>query len=254
MATPPPLGADRAAEARAIDARIARITARRAEVNDPDRWRLSDNTLDVLDYLRAHPPSRDLADTERRAEVLDGLALTVALERRQRHDQLMLLERAEHEGMLEPHSNAWRPIGELLGITTARGRRGLLARLDRLREQFYGSGVPSERRWRERAGRPPATDPGAPTPATGRDDWLAGHREQLRQVAAVLHERRGHPADAEYQWLDELDEFAGAERVTPAMVTILRYAAATLLDVTDEPVVAALTQLGGLLDAYQRWE
>jgi hypothetical protein len=251
VAIPPPLGADRAAEARAVDAHIAAITARRDQVDDPHRWQLTDKPADVLDYLRTHPGAGMPAEL-RRADIIDGLALTVAQEWQQRRDQLMLLERAEREGMLAPHSDAWRPLGALLGMTTPRGRRGLAARLDRLREQFYGSGIPSEKLWRARH-QPPAGAPAGSTPAgtAGRDSWLAAHAGQLRQVAAVLYGQRGHPADDEYQWLDELHELADGGPVTPGMVTVLRYAAATLIDVPDEPVQAALDQLGGLLNGYQ---
>lgn len=243
MATPPKLGAGRDTDA------IASITARRERLDDPDRWRLSDNPLDVLDYLRAHP-ARDLPPDDARAEVLDGLALTVALWWRWRRDELMLLERAEQLGMLAPHSNAWRPIGELLGITTARGRRGLLARLDRLRELIRGSGVPSERLWRDRGHQLVDHRAAGDAPAgAGRAGWLDEHREQLRQVAADLYAHRGHPGDVD-QWLDELREFPTAQHITPGMVTVLRYAAATLLDVEDQPVRAAIAELGGLLDGY----
>jgi hypothetical protein len=149
-----------------VDAAIARIHRRHADIDDPRRSALSDDPAEVLEYLTRN--STLLPQYVIGADTLDGLVLHTWLWWQDRRRERALLRRGEQAGLY------LREMGGPLGVHTHQGVR---ARLDRL-NALLAYERPDEHLSRElrridaRAGE--------------RDTWGATHGPRVRRVIERL--------------------------------------------------------------------
>lgn len=208
MAIPPPV------TAAAAQAAIARIVERRARIDDPHAWRLSDDPAEVLLYLRKY--SSGIPAAVAQADVHDAVVLRQRLYWLGEEAELWLLERASRFGV--PLS----ALAPALGVATRQAVHQRLRLAQRKREVFSGQPHPGvvgardqEERSTERA-------------------WLDRHREEVLALSAeaVAHRHLG-TLDAQ-EWLDEVARDVKESAVTPGNFQTLRIA---LGDLATSPAV-----------------
>lgn len=224
MATPPPVTAEQAAAA------ISRIAARRSAIDDPNAWRLSEDPVEVLRYLRMYSTNipRDVAE----ADVLDGLVLRMRLWWIGAEAEHWLLERARRVG-ISP-----RRLMPLLGVRT---RQGLHDRLRLARSKL------------ERLTGLPVT---APPSQRDRDEdtlelrWLADHREEIRAISAAALEYRHLADDEAADWLLDVGRDLRDGVVTPGSLQTLRFA---LAELETSQRVASIDEAHPLRELLRRW-
>lgn len=224
MSTPPFVSDDDAVQA------VARIAARRREIDDPHLWRLTEDPLETLTYLRMYSGGvpRHVAE----ADLLDGLTLRLRLWWEGEGAELWLLERARSLGVPP------RLIGSRLGITTRQGVHGRL-RLARAKMQV-------------RPGAPhPGLQPQAEHPTRDAEAaWLHRNRMALRDIAATAVAHRDLADEEAADWLLDVARDLRDSALTPGSLQVLRFA---LAEVEISAAVASLSLDHPLLKMLERW-
>ncbi|MEV4212622.1 hypothetical protein [Micromonospora sp. NPDC049662] len=206
-------------------AALDRIIQRRDDIDDPNRYQLSDDPRDVLAYLRKH--SRGMPEHVRRADVEDGLVLRVWLWWDGEAAELWLLDRADELAMNR------RSVGARLGVATGQGL--------------------VDRRVHKRAMLSRATGIPAPAPASsarGREEWIAAHRRAVQAIASTLVEHRELADEEAAESLIEVRRDLHDDVCTPAGITVIDWAVTELAAV---PAVAALPDSHPLRQAITAW-
>lgn len=234
MATPLPVTAD---EARAA---IERIRQRRVKIDDPQVWRLSDDVVDALSYLRKYSQA-NIPSWVKVADVQDGMVLRLRLYWLGQEAELWLLESAQREGVPS------RVLGRLLRLRSRQGPR------DRLRAAQEKVAVLRGEPVRGRASGPDQDEQDA---AAG---WLQKNREAVRRVATALEEHRSLGTSDAQEWLAEVARDLRDDAMTPGSFLTVQFAAAELAvsstvlgSPADHPVRVALKRWSELYDNYIR--
>ncbi len=202
MSIPPSVSAADATAA------IEGIAARRAQIDDPNAWRLSDDPLEVLTYLRRY--STGVPAWVAKADVLDGITLRLRLWWLGEEAELWLLERARRLS-LPP-----RLIGPRLGITS---RQGVHDRLRLAREKLERlTGTPD-----------PALNPGPDQEQrVAEQAWLRQERVAILGIATDALEYRALADEEAADWLLDVARDLRDQVVTPGSLQTLRFALAEL--------------------------
>lgn len=156
---------------------MERIAHRHRERGDDDPALYSNDSLEVLRYLRKCPTSKLLGD-ETGHDIEDALVLLVGLWWELQGIELSLLDAAEELKLNR------RRIGSVLGIKTG---QGLVDRRDRKRAMLGDAGVPDEKiaRSARRAARHAASlDVESVRTLRAFVELLLDHREQLSEAIA----------------------------------------------------------------------
>jgi len=224
VSIPPPVTAADAAAA------IEAITARRARIDDPNAWRLTDDLLETLTYLRTY--SAVIPAWVAEADVLDGLTLRVRLWWLGEEAELWLLERARRLGVPP------RAVGTKIGVSS---RQGVHDRLRLAREkvaQLTGQPHPAlEHGHDERTRDVEAT-------------WLTQHRGEILAVASAALQFQELADDDAAEWLVDVARDLRDKMVTPGSLQTLRFA---LADLSTSDEVLGLDQQHPLLRTLARW-
>lgn len=224
VSTPPPVSQDEAAAA------VARIAARRAAIDDPNAWHLTEDLLETLVYLRKF--SSAIPQPVAEADVLDGLVIRLRLWWLGEEAELWLLERARRLGVPP------RKVGAKLGITSRQGVHDRL-RLGREKVQLL-TGTPHP-------GLHPRPDPHE---RQTESDWLAKHRDELRDVATAAVAHRDLADDEAADWLVDVARDLREAVSTPGSLQMLRFA---LAELGTSAAVVALPPEHPLLKTLSRW-
>ncbi|MFC7344961.1 hypothetical protein [Saccharopolyspora griseoalba] len=212
MATPPRVHRAELAAA------LARISARRVKVDDPDREQLPDSPeadpREVLDYLQKHSGPH-IPRWVLQAEVLDALTLLNWLWWQDQAREHYWLQAGRERGLFLAQLGAQRGIG----------KQGIRDRIDR-GEALLLFHRPDEQLTREARRNA--------TAARGRRGaelaWIAEHRVELHElISGLLAQADQHQLhDTQREWLDELAADARADDLTPATMVVLGLACAEL--------------------------
>jgi hypothetical protein len=209
-------------------AAIGRIAARRARIDDPNAWRLSDDPAEVLVYLQRY--STDVPRWVAEADVLDGLTLRLRLWWLGEEAELWLLERAQRLGL------APRFVGPRLGIATRQGvhdrRRLAREKVARLR------------------GEPPRELPVDGHIPDAEQEWLDAHRAEILHIAREAVGRRGLADDEAAEWLADVARDVRDGLVTPGSVQTLRFA---LVELAGSAAVRDADDGDPVHDLLARW-
>jgi hypothetical protein len=202
VSTPPPVSAADATAA------IEGIAARRAKIDDPNAWRLTEDPLEVLTYLRRY--SKGVPPWVAEADVLDGLTLRLRLWWLGEEAELWLLESARRLA-LPP-----RLIGPRLGITS---RQGVHDRLRLAREKLERlTGTPD-----------PALNPGPDQEQRANEQtWLHEQHGAILEIAADALKHRALADEEAADWLLDVARDLRDQVVTPGSLQTLRFALAEL--------------------------
>lgn len=202
VAAPPPVSAGEALAA------IERIRARRTEIDDPNLWRLSDEPVDVLAFLRRY--SSGVPRWVAQADVLDGLTLRLRVWWLGEEAELWLLEAARRVGV-PPNQ-----VGRRLGVSSRQGvhdrlrlARGKLERLTGEPHPSFDPARSADEREVERA-------------------WLQAHRAEIRTMATEAVGFRELADDDAAEWLADVAQDLRDGAVTPGSFQTLRFALAEL--------------------------
>ena len=217
---PPPVDAEEAMAA------IARIRERRERIDDPQVWRMSEDLVDVLSYLRRY--SRDVPRWVAEADVIDGLTLRLRLWWLGEEAEVWLLQAARRANV------APAEVGRRLGIGTRQGVH------DRLRLALRKVAVLRG-------------DPAPAAPVSGADDadqvWLSEHSGAVREVAGHALRFGDLASDEAAEWLADVARDVRDGAMTPGSVQVLRFALAELAvspgvesAAADHPVHALLAR------------
>lgn len=211
---------------------MERIASRRAQIDDPNAWRLSDDPVEVLAYLRRY--SSGVPRWVAEADVLDGLTLRLRLWWIGEEAELWLLERGRRLG-IPPRS-----VGQRLGIGS---RQGVHDRLRLVREKISRlTGAPHP-------GLDPTPDDREREAETA---WLHDHRADILEIAAEAAAHQHLADDEAAEWLAEVARDVRERVVTRGSVQTLRFA---LVDLGASAQVVALDAghpLQALLDRWAR--
>ncbi len=224
MATPPPVSAADAATA------IERITSRRAQIDDANAWRLSDEPAEVLLYLRRY--SSGIPHWVAEADILDGLTLRLRLWWLGEEAELWLLERARRLD-IPP-----RVIAPRLGIGS---RQGVHDRLRLAREKV------------SRLLGTPLTVAGKPSDQDGRTAeraWMTANRDVILEIGRAAVQYRALGDDEAAEWLADVARDVQERAVTLGSVQVLRFA---LIELSTSPQVTGLDASHPLRQLLQRW-
>lgn len=211
-----------------LDVTIARVTQRRADIDDRDRELLSDDPREVRAYLREHV-SRRIPEWVQRADIAD---IEVIDNRLWWTDRLALLAdllrgRALGITLLD--------LGTPLGITSPQGTQDLIDRLSALK-QFHR---PDEKLTRAKR-RAPAVA-GQADPVDPKQAWLRRNHDDLVAAAStLLAEGRAwlSPAAQEQGWSTELAADLAEDIWTPGTMGVFSLVAGevrTAPDLADLP-------------------
>lgn len=186
-------------------AAVARIRERRERIDDPQVWRLSDDLLDVLAYLRRY--SSGVPRWVAEADVIDGLTLRLRLWWLGEEAELWLLQAARRANV------APAQVAHRLGIGTRQGVH------DRLRLARSKMAV--------LRGEPDTAGVG-PGVADAEQRWLREQRSVLRGIAVESLGFRDLASDEAADWLADVSRDVREGVVTPGSVRVLRFALAEL--------------------------
>jgi hypothetical protein len=222
MATPPPVTP---ADAQAA---IGRIAARRAQMDDPNAWRLSEDPVEVLAYLQRY--STGVPQWVAEADVLDGLTLRFRLWWLGEESELWLLERARRLG-IPP-----RRIAPRLGVAS---RQAVHDRLRLARDKMA-----------KLRGTPPNPAGNSHQAADAQREWISAHRDEILEIGRLALSHRGLADEDAAEWLVEVARDVREGVVSPGSVQTLRFA---LLGLSSSPAVSGLDESHPLEVLLQRW-
>lgn len=209
-------------------AALARIRARRVQIDDPHVWRLSDDLLDALAYLRRY--SSGVPRWVAEADVIDGLTLRLRLWWLGEEAELWLLQ-AARRARVSPLE-----VGDRLGIGTRQGVHDRL-RLARVKIAVL-------------RGEPATADAGPAVP-DAEQLWLREHGGVLRGLAVDALGFRDLASEEAADWLADVARDVREGALTPGSVQVLRFAVAELAVSPLVESAAADHQVRGLL---ARWD
>jgi hypothetical protein len=210
-----------------LERAIARVAARRAKVDDPNREGLPDSPhadpREVLDYLRKYS-GPEIPRWVLCADVCDALTLNNWLWWEDRRRELHFLNAGRSHGMFLAQLGAQVGVGKQ-GVVDRIDRLEALLRYDRPDEKITRAARRARRQARER------------WPAE--QAWLDAHREELIAViTGLVNQADRYRIGAEdREWLDELAIDVREGDLTPATMVILGLATAEL---RTAPAVLAL--------------
>jgi hypothetical protein len=222
VATPPPVTA---ADARAA---IDRIAARRAQLDDPNAWRLSEDPVEVLAYLQRY--SAGVPRWVAEADILDGLTLRFRLWWLGEESELWLLERARRLGVPP------RRIAPRLGVAS---RQAVHDRLRLARDKMA-----------RLRGTPPVPAGDAHQASDAQRAWMRAHRDEILEIGRLALTHRGQADEVAAEWLVEVARDVREEAVSSGSIQTLRFA---LLELAGDPLTAGLDESHPLTVLLQRW-
>ena len=195
---------------------IARITRRRAKVDDRDRENLPDapdsDPREVLDYLRKYSgPAIPLWVLQ--ADVCDALTLNNWLWWEDRRRELHFLKAGRDRGLFLTQ------LGAQVGV----GKQGVLDRIDRL-EALLSYDRPDEKI--SRAARHAARE--RSERHSDEQAWLSRRRDDLAAVIADMVAQADRFDIQDREWVDELEVDRRDDDFSAATMVILGLAAAEL--------------------------
>jgi hypothetical protein len=210
---------------REVELAIARISRRRAKVDDRDRDKLPDSPdsdpREVLDYLRQHS-GPGIPRWVLQADVCDALVLNNWLWWEDRRRELHFLKAGRDRGLFLSQLGAQVGVGKQ-GVVDRIDRLTALLRYDRPDEKIARV---SRRSQRERLQRLPVEE-----------EWFAARRGELRELIAALVGQADRFGVEAREWLDELEIDSRHDEFTSATMVILGLATAEL---RTAPAVVAL--------------
>lgn len=209
-------------------AAVARIRERRERIDDPQVWRLSDDLLDVLAYLRRY--SSGVPRWVAEADVLDGLTLRLRLWWLGEEAELWLLH-AARRAQVPPAA-----VGARLGVGT---RQGVHDRLRLAREKIAVL-----------RGEPATAHPGPSVP-DAEQRWLREHGGVLRGIAVDALAFRDLASEEAADWLADVARDVREGVLTPGSVQVLRFAMAEL---SVSPLVESTAADHPIRALLARWD
>ncbi len=187
-------------------AAVGRIIDRRHAIDDENAWRLGENPVDVLAYLRRY--SADVPRAVAEADVLDGLVLELRLWWLAAESEWWLLERAKKLGIAPSR------IGALLGVSTRQAVHDRLRSARRKATILRGEPAPA-----------PTTASSERTAEQEQAHWLGEHRTEIRTIARRALSLQPVVGDDAAEWLVEVARDARDDDALsrPSFFQLLRF-------------------------------
>ena len=224
---------------------VEEIARRRQVVDDPHRELLSDDPLEVLDYLRKY--SGSMPDWVKAADVQDGLLLKVHLWWKLESHEAWLLNSSERLKLSR------RQVGKILGVTSSQGfvnrLNAKISLFPGLRQVGVTSPVADGTVDKAVEVILAGTDPRLP--------WLNNHRQELENLGHVLLQVRDKASEDAYEYLAQVQDDLRAGVCSPGSFMQLAFAVHELSgngDLEDlEADHPALTAMHRVRELHMEW-